>query len=60
MFDQTDEELEDNMLDQESSEAMPVIENMKSYMVSVYLFEECQDTIGIDDSKYEILSVIPF
>ena len=39
---------------------MPVIENMKSYMVSVYLFEECQDTIGIDDSKYEILSVIPF
>ena len=45
----TDVELEDNILDQESSEAMPVIENMKSYMVSVYLFEECQDTIGIDD-----------
>ena len=36
-------------LDQESSEAMPVIENMERYMVSVYPFEECQDSIGIDD-----------
>ena len=45
----TDEEIEDDTLHEDSTKAMPVIENMESYMVSVYPFEECQDSIGIDD-----------
>ena len=45
----TDEEIEDDTLHEDSTEAMPVIDNMESYMVSVYPFKECQDSIGIDD-----------